>query len=56
VDNSGVGEVWGQAYDGQYWNIWSYNGEVDEGESWEEGAVSVLYVEYDVETEEYSSF
>ena len=38
-----------------YWNIWSYNGE-DGSESWEEGALSVLYVEYDLETEEFSSF
>ena len=54
-DNSGVGDVWGQSYDGSVWHIWSYNGE-DGSESWEEGALSVLYVEYDLETEEFSSF
>ena len=54
-DNSGVGDVWGQSVDDEIWNIWSYNGE-DGSESWEEGALGVLYVEYDVETEEFSSF
>ena len=54
-DNSGVGDVWGQSYDGSVWHIWSYNGE-DGSESWEEGALSVLYFKYDFETLEFSSF
>ena len=53
--NSGVGDVWGQGYDGEYWYIWSYNGE-DGSESWEEGALSVLYVEHDTETGETTGF
>ena len=53
--NSGVGDVWGQGYDGEYWHIWSYNGE-DGSESWEEGALSVLYVEHDTETGETTGF
>ena len=53
--NSGVGDVWSQTYYDGFWVIWSYNGE-DGSESWEEGALSVLYLEHDVETEETTGF
>jgi hypothetical protein len=53
--NSGVGDVWGQSYDGETWHIWSYNGE-DGSESWEEGALTVLYVEHVLETGETTGF
>ncbi len=54
-ENSGVGDVWGQGYDGEYWHIWSYNGE-DGSESWEEGALSVLYIEHDLDAAETIGF
>ena len=53
--NSGVGDVWGQSYDGEKWHIWSYNGE-DGSESWEEGATTVLYVQHVLETGETTGF
>ena len=53
--NSGVGDVWGQSYDGEMWHIWSYNGE-DGSESWEEGATTVLYVQHVLETGETTGF
>ncbi len=48
--NSGVGDVWGQNYDGEIWHIWSYNGE-DGSESWEEGALNVFYIELTTDDE-----
>lgn len=56
VENFGIGESFGQSYDGTTWSIWLYNVAADDWSAQPDSTHGVLYVEYDAKNDAWSSF